>query len=148
MTKLTATLLDYQGKQRLTTSHLDLAHELERLQAEEHYRTTCLQAHAELLSDPMSTSKMLIGGAKSWKMKKTEFNVDAWNQFTSTYYAELEAAYDAGQYVENLPATFTRMLWAIVNGSYSKDSEAFRKTCKVLKIKHTYKAIDNYLRGN
>lgn len=40
-----------------------------------------------------------------------------------------------------------RMYNAIVNGTFNKDGEAFKRTCKQLKIKHTYKAIEAYLKG-
>jgi hypothetical protein len=39
-----------------------------------------------------------------------------------------------------------RMTDAVERGSYNKDGHAFRATCKDLGIKHTYKAISEYLR--
>lgn len=147
MKTLTATLLNYDGKQRLTTSHVDLAHELERLPADEYFRTSCLQAHHTLISDPISSSKMLIGGSKTWKMRKTEFDPEAWETFSGTYFRELEATHTPETHGRNLQDTYVSMLWAIIDGKFGKDSEAFKNTCKVLKIKHTYKAIDSYLRG-
>ena len=47
--------------------------------------------------------------------------------------------------VENAPAVAAKMLEAIKRGSYNKDSRAIKATCKTLGIKHTYKAIDEYL---
>lgn len=44
-----------------------------------------------------------------------------------------------------LPNVIARMHNAIDRGSYNKDSHAFRAVCKELGIKHTYKAIDDYL---
>lgn len=40
-----------------------------------------------------------------------------------------------------------RMRKAILQGTYNKDGFAFRRTCKRLGIKHTYKAISAYLKG-
>jgi hypothetical protein len=39
---------------------------------------------------------------------------------------------------------FTRMEQAIIKGTFNKDSDAFKRTCKKLGIKHTYKAIREY----
>ena len=44
-----------------------------------------------------------------------------------------------------LDAVFERMSRAIVKGSFSKDSHAFKRTCKELKIKHTYQAIRDFI---
>ena len=38
-----------------------------------------------------------------------------------------------------------RMRPAIVGGTFDKGSEAFKRTCKELGIKHTYKAIKAFL---
>ena len=145
--KLIATLIQFDGKQRLTTSHVDLAHELERLQADEHFRTTCLQAHHELISDPISSSKMLIGGSKSWKMKKTNLDIGRWDTFMSEYYLELSGTWSPETHNMSLLDTYATMQWAIIDGKFGKDSVALKNTCKVLKIKHTYKAIQTYLEG-
>lgn len=50
-------------------------------------------------------------------------------------------------YFGDVHTTIMRMREAILKGSYNKDSESFKETCKQLKIKHTYKAIEAYLRG-
>jgi hypothetical protein len=44
-----------------------------------------------------------------------------------------------------LDAVFERMTKAIERGSFNKDSHAFKATCKTLKIKHTYKAIKEFI---
>jgi hypothetical protein len=41
-----------------------------------------------------------------------------------------------------------RMLNAIDSNNFNKDSLAFKHTCKELNIKHTYKAIKNYIKEN
>lgn len=47
--------------------------------------------------------------------------------------------------LDAIPGVLERMRVAICNGSYNKDSRAFRATCKKLGIKHTYSAIAHYL---
>ena len=44
-----------------------------------------------------------------------------------------------------LDAVFKRMALAIERGSFNKDSKTFKLTCKALKIKHTYRDIENFL---
>lgn len=45
-----------------------------------------------------------------------------------------------------LPKVLERMNAAIDRTSFDKDGQAFKATCKQLGIKHTYKAISEYLR--
>lgn len=51
------------------------------------------------------------------------------------------------QYVGEFNETNQKMRIAILEGSYNKDSESFKMTCKNLKLNHTYKDINSYLRG-
>lgn len=48
--------------------------------------------------------------------------------------------------IADLPLVVGRMYDAIVGGTFSKDSIAFKLTCKELGIKHTYKAIAEYIK--
>lgn len=51
---------------------------------------------------------------------------------------------------EYAETTADKMLTAIMErgiGSVNKDSVAFKRTCKELGIKHTYKAIEAFLNG-
>jgi hypothetical protein len=47
--------------------------------------------------------------------------------------------------IEHVPEVVARMREAIKTGTYNKDSGAFKQTCKVLGIKHTYKAIAAFI---
>ena len=47
--------------------------------------------------------------------------------------------------VDQVPTVVQRMRGAIQENRFNKDSTAFRQTCKVLKIKHTYKAIEQFI---
>ena len=52
-----------------------------------------------------------------------------------------EYSYTMGQ----LDEVFGRMASAIERGTFSKESHSIRMTCKILKIKHTYKAIKEFI---
>lgn len=72
--------------------------------------------------------------------------------FMAVYERHLRAAHaehpDEYRYsAEEIPAVLVRMRAAIARGSMSKDSVAFRRTCKELGIAHTFKAIAAYLAG-
>lgn len=41
---------------------------------------------------------------------------------------------------------YSRMAEALEKGTYNKDGRALKATCKELGVKHTYKAINEYLR--
>jgi hypothetical protein len=47
--------------------------------------------------------------------------------------------------VENIPEVHARMMEAIKSGTYNHNSQGFRLTCKILGIKHTRKAIKEFL---
>lgn len=73
-------------------------------------------------------------------------------RFLSTYKKNLKIEVETkpDEYAWNiseLDAVFERMKVAIIRGSYNKDSSTFKKTCKELKIKHTYKDIDCYIKS-
>lgn len=44
-----------------------------------------------------------------------------------------------------MSVVWNRMVKAIKGGSFNKDSRSFRLTCKELGIKHTYKAIREFI---
>lgn len=71
-------------------------------------------------------------------------------KFFETYENSLHRMYfeKPDQYLEIFALTVARMKEAILKGSFNKDSDAFKLTCKELKIKHTYKAIEAYLKGD
>lgn len=50
-----------------------------------------------------------------------------------------------GYPVEHVPAVVAKMKAAIVLGSYSHDGRGFKGACKALGIKHTRKAIEEYI---
>lgn len=46
---------------------------------------------------------------------------------------------------EAIPEVVQKIKIAIERNSFNKDSPAFKATCKELKIKHTYKAIGEFI---
>jgi len=48
--------------------------------------------------------------------------------------------------IEQVEMIADRMLAAVQRGSANKDSHAFKWTCKELGIKHTYKAINKFIK--
>lgn len=50
-------------------------------------------------------------------------------------------------YKGDLNKTLTRMRQAIIRETFNKDSDSFKQTCKDFKIKHTYKSIRAFLKG-
>jgi hypothetical protein len=48
---------------------------------------------------------------------------------------------------EQLQTVGDKMCAAIERGSYNKDSRAFRDTCRELNIKHTYTAINAFIKA-
>jgi hypothetical protein len=47
--------------------------------------------------------------------------------------------------LDEMPKVLERMRLAVARGSFNKDSQAIKATCKVLKIKHTYKDIEKFI---
>ena len=72
------------------------------------------------------------------------------NEFLLAYRTELETAVlsypdEYSWPLSELDAVFERMVAAFDRGSYNKDGRAFKATCNVLNIRHTYRAIDAYV---
>lgn len=49
--------------------------------------------------------------------------------------------------INRLPQIFEKLKAAILSGNFDKDGFAVKQTCKILNIKNTYKAINEYLNG-
>ena len=47
--------------------------------------------------------------------------------------------------IKDANVVFERMKPAIIKGSFDKDSACFRRTCRELGIRHTYKAIKEFI---
>ncbi len=75
-----------------------------------------------------------------------------YNKFISTYRTELAESLvarpqDYTWTMDEFDQVFARLEQAIAYGTFSKDSDAIKRTCKKLGIKHTYKAIAFYCTG-
>lgn len=114
------------------------------------FRSQTIADYESMRDCPISTGKMLIGGSHTYKMSKdNSFDVDRVFAFFSAYSSALSLAFatDPENYTGSIGDTYSRMCYAILDGSFNKGSQPFKSACKVLKIKHTYKAINAYLRG-
>ena len=89
------------------------------------------------------------GTKEYFKFTKTDFDYYRFMNFMHVYYVHLEEAHkvESELYINDLGATYSIMKWAVADQTFSKDSATFKKTCKQLGIKHTYKAINAYLKG-
>jgi hypothetical protein len=77
-------------------------------------------------------------------------NKERLSLFLAVYSVELEKCVMAfpekyAWSLTELPVVLVRMASGIERGSFNKDSAAFSKTCKAFGIKHTYKAISEFL---
>lgn len=65
------------------------------------------------------------------------------------YKEELAVSFsaDPGKFRYDNEKTFLLAIPYILDGNFSKDSRAWRATCKRLKIANTYKAITAYMKG-
>lgn len=76
-------------------------------------------------------------------------NLDKWMEVYEVELAKARLAHP-DQYpwpAELLPTVCSRMRAAIERRSYNKDGYAFKATCKHFRIKHTYSAIEQFLKG-
>jgi hypothetical protein len=48
---------------------------------------------------------------------------------------------------EDVPKVAAKMIAAVADRCYNKEGRAMQETCKVLGIKHTYKAINDFIEG-
>lgn len=139
-----------QFKLRMGESCIEAAKDMKEVS--DLFKSTVEESYRQLETCPISTTKMLIGGRESFAMRKDEsLNSDQVFRF----FHELRSQYRERFKVEDFVAayrfgeqeTYERVAFSILDQSFNKDSAAIKATCKALKIKHTYKAIQAYLRG-
>lgn len=113
-----------------------------------------LQELEKMLADLQTPERQAMGGGSGYagpglhvSMKLHNVNREKFNEFVDTYAAKLAANMLANptEYVGTFETTLANMKHAILKGTFNKDSESFKQTCKALKIKHTYKAIDEFI---
>jgi hypothetical protein len=108
----------------------------------------------ETLEDLKKPERQAMGGSTIgitnkvyFNMKLNNINRDKFYDFIKVYSDALYENYlkNPLEYAMGYDITLNNMTFAIAKGSFNKDSESFKKACKVLKIKNTYKAIDEFL---
>ncbi len=107
-----------------------------------------------VLADLKTPERQAMGGGTSgvshglwFGLKLHDLNRDKFHTFIDTYANFLYANFKANplNYAKGYEETLSVMKFSIVQGNFNKDSESFKQTCKALKIKHTYKAIDEFI---
>ena len=72
-------------------------------------------------------------------------------QFFTIYKAQLQRGCELKKYdwpAHNVDEVYDRMVKAVFRGTAAKDGYAFKQTCKILGIPHTYKAMSKFLSIN
>ena len=127
---------------------LDLSNligEADKLGASDKFKGVLTTSLSDFDIDPIAGSKMLFGGPETFKARKLDLDSSRVELFLSEYKRQLVKTYSPETHLKGFDDTFNRMAYAILEGKFSKDSEAIKAACKALKIKHTYKAIQGYL---
>lgn len=103
----------------------------------------------EAKADPYIGGKAMIGGSVNTRIRSHLVDASHWQSFIEAYEAALDDAYRAHPetYCGPFNVTYNNMSFAILNGTYNKDSATFKAVCKKLGIKHTYKAINAFIFG-
>jgi hypothetical protein len=131
----------------LTLNLNDLISEASKLGASDKFKGILIKELDGFDVDPIAGTKAMIGGNETFKAKKFDLDSGRVESFLKEYKSQLERTYSPDTHLKGLDDTFNRMAYAILDGTFSKDSEAIKATCKVLKVKFTYKAIKLYLKG-
>lgn len=109
---------------------------------------------AKMFADLQTLERQAMGGGCGHagpglhvSMKLHNVNRDKFDLFVTTYANFLFANWKANplDYAMGYEVTLQNMKVAILKGTFNKDSESFKQTCKALKIKYTYKAIDEFI---
>lgn len=101
------------------------------------------------MSNTLEFGSTAVGAPGSIARDNAE-RCDRYAEFWRVYAEELKRAVterpqEYGWPVEQVPVVVSRMVAAFDRGSYNHDSTAFRWTCNRLKIKHTRKAIREFI---
>ena len=102
----------------------------------------------DLREDSLGGRKGSVSANLSLYVEKFTFNnPDNLTVFIKTYKTCLNTLMELypNDYMKDYVTTANNMHYAIIKGTFNKDSQAFKDTCKSLGIKHTYKAIDEYI---
>ena len=79
--------------------------------------------------------------------ERIEVKADSWRRFEECFTERLQANFTQfpDNYAMNFEVTLNNCLYSVLKGEFNKDTTTFKETCKLLKIKHTYKAIKAYI---
>lgn len=103
----------------------------------------------QLIGTNIQSEVSRYGDEEFFKFTKTNYDYYKFMDFMGVYYEHLKEIHDAENeaYMHDLGTIYSIIKWAVADKSFNKNSTTFKKTCKQLRIKHTYKAIEAYLTG-
>ena len=139
--------IEVDGKVKTFTDAKDIPIVCEVLGAKDFLRETVQKEYQSFIADPYCGTMALMGGSQTFTLKKLPMSLERLERFGQVYCAELDGTYSPETHLKDIDDTYHRMMAAIAFNSFNKDSQAIKNACKVLKIKHTYKAIQAYLAG-
>ena len=101
-----------------------------------------------LESDNNSTKRGVISTYTIFA-ERVDVNENNYVLFKDTFARILkeEMQLNPEMYLKDYDTTLNNCLYALLKSVFNKDTESFKQTCKALKIKHTYKAIKEFIYG-
>lgn len=76
---------------------------------------------------------------------KERFTIELTNQYTTLFKTDTDYAYSAAHTTPEVLAV--RMVNSLESRTANKDGKAIKNACKLFNIKHTYSAIQEFLKG-
>ena len=139
-------VITINGHTQITTQATALEIVCSTLGASEQFTANVKAAAEDFEAYVLLTNKKSIGGSAEYRMTRlTHINEVQFERFADVFFCELESRYPQYRYPLSLANTFNLICVAIAHYTFDKDSLAIKNTCKVLGIKHTYKAIQSFL---
>jgi len=138
------------GHTQFTTQATSLDLVCNTLGASEQFTANVKAAAEDFEAYALLTNKKSIGGSEEYRMTRlAHINEVQFERFADVFFCELESQYadkyEAYKNGTSLANTFNLMCVAIAQDNFDKDNLSIKNTCKVLGIKHTYKAIQAFL---
>jgi len=101
-----------------------------------------------LESDNNSTKRGVISTYTIFA-ERVDVNENNYVLFKDTFARILkeEMQLNPEMYLKDYDTTLNNCLYALLKSGFNKDTESFKRTCKEIKVKYTYKAIKGFIYG-
>ena len=101
-----------------------------------------------LESDNNSTKRGVISTYTIFA-ERVDVNENNYVLFKDTFARILkeEMQLNPEMYLKDYDTTLNNCLYALLKSVFNKDTESFKRTCKEIKVKYTYKAIKEFIYG-